>query len=78
MGAPIQAVLKAAELTWGRPFSQERDARLGKAPHTVELAQTLGHITRALIEELRPVLVEMGVKLKSSKKKGGRSKRKKQ
>ena len=77
LGAPIQAVAKAAEVTWGRPFSHERDARLGTAPHT-DRAQVLGHITRVLVEELRPVLAEMGVKPKSSKKKGGRSKRKKQ
>ena len=76
LGAPIQAVVKAAELTWKRPFSSERDARLGKTPPTVDDAQALGHITRVLVDELRLVLKGMGVKLKSSKKKGGKGKRK--
>lgn len=74
---PMAAVVKASQKLWGRPLSEERNARLAQEDLSgVTLRQQQakrGHISRKLISELQPVLMKMGVKLRQSTrtKKGG-------
>ncbi|MEV1018144.1 helix-turn-helix transcriptional regulator [Micromonospora sp. NPDC049801] len=58
-----QYVAYAARMTWGRGLSDERDRRLGERgqPPTDKraLQAARGHVTRALLKELEPVIREL-------------------
>jgi len=62
LGVSREAVAVAAQHTWGRGLAAERDARLehGGAASTARGRQAQrGHITRTLLDELRPVVEEL-------------------
>jgi transcriptional regulator with XRE-family HTH domain len=52
---PVDVDTKARQL-WGRGLTAERDARLGAAKRSRADQARRGHVTRALIEELRKAL----------------------
>ncbi|WP_435120725.1 helix-turn-helix transcriptional regulator [Micromonospora tulbaghiae] len=58
-----QYVAYAARVTWGRGLSEERDRRLGeRGPVPTDkraLQAARGHVTRALLKELEPVVREL-------------------
>lgn len=59
--SPLTVALAARKL-WGRSLTEERDQRLPSSGSGQKLKGTRGHITRALLEELRPVLLNAGYK----------------
>jgi transcriptional regulator with XRE-family HTH domain len=62
LGASTLDVAVAAVLTWERSLAQERDARVtatGGATTARTQQARRGHVTRALLEELRPVIEEL-------------------
>ena len=61
LGADRRDVAVAAQQTWGRGLAAERDARLGAAGGTTARARQArrGHITRALLAEIRPAVQQL-------------------
>lgn len=60
LGADPWDVAVAAQLTWERDLTAERDARVGKKSESMRATQARrGHVTRALLEELRPVVDQL-------------------
>jgi hypothetical protein len=62
LGVTPALLALAARKRWGRSLTAERDRRLADRGHTGAEPRTLqalrGHITRELLEELRPLLEE--------------------
>ncbi len=60
LGVTVEDIHAAAEITWGRTLTTERDARVSgiASPHeTPRRLQALrGHVTRTLLAELEPAL----------------------
>jgi hypothetical protein len=57
LGVEPLAVAKAARKLWDRSLTEERDRRLERRDATPRSVQALrGHVTRALIAELRGAL----------------------
>ncbi|MDP9459342.1 MAG: helix-turn-helix domain-containing protein [Actinomycetota bacterium] len=62
LGATAWEVATAAQELWGRGLEAERDARaeeLGPAANTRARQARRGHITRRLLEELRPAIEQL-------------------
>lgn len=63
LGVEVDLVVAAAERTWGRGLTEERDRRLrDRLPKGTEPARARaisGHVTRELLEELAPSVKEL-------------------
>lgn len=90
IGVPPLALALAARRRWGRSLTAERDRKVANATNPAlrmdpdaardpewprRLQAIRGHITRALLDELRPLVKDVASKKKGAKKLKGRAQR---
>lgn len=72
LGVPALRVAVAARRLWGRSLAAERDARVGPVGNARTRQARRGHVTRALLAELEPVIAQISLRDKGDDHHGQR------